>query len=259
MGRPHGRAVPAHRGYGGAGTGRPRSPVSRGRHVSHDDSRRFTDREVALIIEEAGNLDVDRGPDAARGLSRRDLEEIAREAGISPEVVTEAIARVTAGRSAEGPLALAPPSHRAIRTVDGELDGEAVKRLVGIIDEQAPSPGDVDETLGGIRWSGRAPLRSTRVAITPSEGETTIQVSEEMSGTTARIAHYAPGAAGLLLSSAVVAGLDASAAVSVIGLLAGLGTGLGVGRLIWNRLSRASAERVRRLAATLTREAGEPG
>lgn len=223
--------------------------------MSREDSRRFTDREVTLIIEEAGALEEGRGPDAAEGLSRHDLEEIGREAGISTEVVTEAIARVTAGRSAGGSLALAPPSHRAIRAVDRALDGDAVRRLIGIMDEQAPSPGEVSGTLGSIRWSSRAPLRSTRVAITPSREETVIQISEEMSGTTARLAHYAPGAAGFLLSSAVLAGVDASAAVSVVGLMAGLGTGLGVGRLIWNRLSRSSAERVRRLAALLAREA----
>ena len=44
-----------------------------------EQSRRFTDQEVAIILRQASELDEDGGSGPAGGLSISDLEEIAQE------------------------------------------------------------------------------------------------------------------------------------------------------------------------------------
>ena len=55
--------------------------------------RRYTDRDVALILRRAAEIDKKSTPDApVRGLSVGELQEIAGEVGIDPEAVTRAAA-----------------------------------------------------------------------------------------------------------------------------------------------------------------------
>jgi hypothetical protein len=218
--------------------------------MSQDD-RRYTDREVALILKAAAELDQNRGTDAAaRGLSRTDLEEIAREAGISTDSMRTAIARVGDRKPGGGLLAHAPRSQRAVRAVAGRLDEEAQKRLIRMVDDQATTPGTVTEALGSIRWTSRDRFRTRQVTLTPGDDETSIQVSETASSRMARITHLVPVGVGLMLASSL------SAVMPLLAMVVGVVVGLGAGRFVWNQLARKSAQRVQDLASELAREAG---
>ena len=98
-------------------------------------------------------------------------------------------------------------------------------------------------------------LRSTQVAITPGDGETSIQVTEKATGRLARVTHFVPGALGMMLATSMGAFVDPSASVALGLAAAGLLGGLTVGRVIWNRVSIKSRKRVQQLVAALTREA----
>lgn len=67
--------------------------------MSRDNSKRFTDREVALILKNAADLDEVQGSGPTKGLSRSDLEEIAAEVGISVDSITQAIDMIGVERS----------------------------------------------------------------------------------------------------------------------------------------------------------------
>src|SRR5690606_27722163 len=66
-------------------------PPHRGANAVIDESRRFTDREVALILRRAAEIDEREGHDASGSLSWGDLRGIAAEVGISPDAVDRAV------------------------------------------------------------------------------------------------------------------------------------------------------------------------
>lgn len=223
----------------------------------NDDDRRFTEQEVALILKHASELDQARGSAPARGLSRADLVEIARETGISVESMQEAVARVAAGTSPGGSRGWAPRTQRAVRAVGGALDREAQARVMAVVDQRAAETGTVTEALGSTRWTGRGRFHSLQVTLTPRAEETSIQVAERATGALARVSHLVPGVMGLMLASAVQGGLQLEAAGAVALIVAGVGSGLAAGRAVWNRLARRRARRVEALAALLSEAARE--
>jgi hypothetical protein len=58
--------------------------------VTTDRSRRFTDREVALVLKKASELEEVEGTGSGGGLTLDDLEQIASEVGISPALIKKA-------------------------------------------------------------------------------------------------------------------------------------------------------------------------
>lgn len=64
--------------------------------MSMDPTRRFTDREVAIVLRKASEIDEGEGADAGSGagLSLEDLKEIAREVGISAQAIDRAARKV---------------------------------------------------------------------------------------------------------------------------------------------------------------------
>jgi hypothetical protein len=223
--------------------------------VSEDRTRRFTDREVALVLRRAAEIEEKAGAGPGGGLSLEDLQEIAREVGISPAAVREAAEGLERRPGPGRWLGGAPMVRRAVHAVGGELDEQAIARLVQLIDEKADSAGAVSEALGSVRWTGADRFHSTQVTITPARGETTIQVVEKASPRMRRILHLLPAAWGSILAGATVGTLEPGAAVGAGLLGLGLGVGALVGRAAFAYASLRSGGRVERLAADLSREA----
>ena len=223
--------------------------------MSSDGSRRFTDREVALVLRKAAEIE-ESGATASRGLSLQDLEEIGREVGISPEAIAKAAAGLDRRRERTPMLGAGPLVHRALHAVDGELSEEAMGRLVRLIDERTDSTGAVTEALGTVRWTGGDRFHSTQVSITPEDGETTIQVVEKAVPRLRRIFHLVPAGWGAIRAGPAVGSIDPVAGTAAVGIL-GLGAVVGAlaGRTVWGVLSARSGARVERLAADPSREA----
>jgi hypothetical protein len=223
------------------------------------ESRRFTDQEVALVLRRASEIDDTEAAGPGSGLSLDDLRDIAREVGISPAAIDRAVAGLDRGRTLPPVLAGAPAVRKAAHAVPGELDREAIARLVRIVDERTDSAGTVSEALGSVRWTGSDRFRSTRVSITPARGETAIEVVEKAEPRMRRIFHLLPVAWGVMLAGPLAASLQPGTAG--VFAIAGVGAiaGLGAGRAVWTALSTASARRVRRLAELLADEAASTG
>jgi len=216
-----------------------------------EESRRFTDREVAVILRKASELDeaVDSG--SAGGLSLSELEEIAREVGISPSAIQRAVAQLDRGRRLGPSLAGAPLVRKAAHAVPTTLNREAIAELVRIVDERTDAAGAVTEALGSVRWTSSDRFRSTRVSVTPGSSETAIEVVEKTTPRIRRIFHALPAAWAVMLAGSAVGALDVSAAGGV-GLAAmAVLVGGGLGRAAWSLWSASSARRVRSLAETL--------
>jgi hypothetical protein len=220
--------------------------------LTDDATRRFTDREFALVLRAATEIEESEGSGTGGGgLSLADLREIAREVGISPEAVDRAVASLDRGGRAANDWAGAPLVRKAVRAVPGVADRDTLARLVRIVDEATDATGTISEALGSVRWTSSDRFRSTLVSLTPGETETTVQVVEKAVPRLRRIFHLLPAAWGVMIATAVLAsaGLGPLAGAAVAGG-AMLG-GAGIGRLVWGRLSAESATRVERLADTL--------
>lgn len=215
-----------------------------------EQSRRFTDQEVALVLKRASEIDVERQTGGA-GLSLRDLREIASEVGISGEAVERAVASLDRRGEMGAALAGAPLVRKAAHAVPGRLDREAIARLVGLIDERTDSAGAVSEALGSVRWTTGDRFRSTRVSITPRDEETAIEVVEKAAPRLRLVVHLLPAAWSVMIAGPIVGALQLGGGGVVTAVLLALATGAGIGRGVWSALSARSAARVRRLAEGL--------
>jgi hypothetical protein len=222
--------------------------------------RRFTDREVALVLRRAVELEKRTAAEGAvggKGLSLADLKDIAAEAGISPEVIGRAVAELESRRGLE-PVSLLGPSttSREIRAVQRALSREALGELIRIVDEEVADQGTVQEALGSVRWTSQGRFLSTQVSLEPSEDETLMRVEERYTGAIRGAIHGIPAAYGYIFGLAgLLEGLHLGFPVAA--LLAAVGglLGWGLGDLAWRGLAKRSRSRVGELAERLSRAA----
>ncbi|MDH3497533.1 MAG: hypothetical protein OER21_12295 [Gemmatimonadota bacterium] len=225
--------------------------------------RRYTDQEVALVLQRAAEIEERRAEStaAARGLSLRELHEIARDVGLSPAVIDEAVMAIEAGARPRGASLLgAPLSGKAVRGVPTRLDDDAVRRLVGIVEEQVDVTGTVTEALGTVRWtsipSGHKFAGTVQVSVSSGGQETQIQVVQRYPRGLRAILHFLPGAWGGLLGAGLAAS-GALAPLAVVGVgAAAAALGVGIGRAVWQTLARRRDRLVHTIATELVAAAG---
>ena len=109
-------------------------------HVPGDKNRRFSDREVALVLKKASELEESEGTGVGKGLRLEELQEIAAEVGISPGLLHRAVAELDA-RTGGNPFAKGQLVHQAVRAVEGELSREAVAELIRDVDGRSDHVG----------------------------------------------------------------------------------------------------------------------
>jgi hypothetical protein len=225
-----------------------------------DQSRRYTDREVALVLRRATEIDEAAGPaaDPGGGLSLEDLRHIAREVGISQTAIDQAVATLDGSARLSTRFAGAPAVRKAAHVVPAALDRDGVAALVATVDEEADGTGSVTEALGSVRWTARDRFKSTRVSITPRDGETAIEVVEKAEPRLRRIFNLLPAAWGPMMAAPLIASMGDPLGMIGVGLASAL-AGIVVGRGAWTVVSAASDRRVKRLAGTLADEAARLG
>jgi AcrR family transcriptional regulator len=217
------------------------------------DSRRYTDREVALVLRRATEIDerAEVPAGAGVGLSLEELREIAKEVGISAAAIDRAVATLDRPESLLSRFGGAPAVRKAVRVVPRSVDRDGLAALVATVDEHADGTGSVTEALGSVRWTARDRFKSTRVSFTPRDGETAIEVVEKAEPRLRRIFHLLPAAWGAMFAAPVIGAL-AGNPLAMLGIGVGAtAAGLGVGRAAWSLLSASSDRRVRRLAERL--------
>lgn len=230
------------------------------RETAGDDRRSgaessFSEKEVALVLRRAAEIEAS-GTGAA-GMTAADIEAVALEAGIQPDAVRRAIEEMRLEPSSPALALLPPPSRRAARAIPVELGREALGELVHSIEDRVGRPGSVSEALGTVRWTSTSGMWTTQVSIGSGPGETRIGVHERAADRERRLFHALPAGWGTLLAGAVaMSGVFPLSALGLLGLLAGgAAAGFGIGRTVFAMRSKASRERVERLAADLSEEA----
>ncbi len=219
--------------------------------------RRYTDRDVALILRRAAEIDRKSTPDApVRGLSVGELQEIAGEVGINPEAVTRAAAEFEGRRGLEPATLLGPGLvRREIRGLGRELSRESLGELVRTVDQQISAQGSVSEALGSVRWSSSGRFLRHQVSFEPSRDETIVRVEERYEGQVRTMIHAIPTAYAAMIG--LVLGIEGIGGAVPGVLLALFFAALAwvVGGFIWGGVSRRSGRRAHELADTLVAEA----
>jgi len=224
--------------------------------------RRFTDKQVALILRRAADLEKRSSTSGSspRGLTLADLKEIAAEAGIDPDLIGRAVAEM------EGPRGLEPTSviigpetvRREVRAIAGELGKEELAELMRLVDDQVADQGTVAEALGFVRWTSQGRFLSTQVSLEPTRGETLMRVEERYSEALRGVLHGIPASYGAIFGLAyALEGLNLGLAPGSLVALATTIAGWGIGTSIWRVISARSRTRVRKLAEMLGLKAKE--
>jgi len=227
--------------------------------------RRFTDKEISLILRRASDLEK-RGSSTAvssgRGLTLSDLKEIAAEAGIDPDLVARAVSEMEGPKGLRTGSFLGGPGtvQREVRAAPEEMSREELAELVRVVDEEVRDQGTVQEALGTVRWTSQGRILSTQVSLEPSDGETLIRVEERYHDALRGMLHGIPAGYGLLFGLvAALEGMELAFGPGALVVLASVATGFGLGGAIWRGISARSRRRVQHLAEKLGVRAKEVG
>jgi hypothetical protein len=222
--------------------------------------RRFTDREVALILRRSVEIEErsqSKDLPAARGLTLKELQEVAGEVGLDPTVVSRAAAELESKRGLEPASAWGPSTvRREVQAVPKELSGEEMAELIRVVDREVSAQGTVAEALGEVRWTSNTRFLNTQVSLEPGSGETLVRVEERYSDMVRGPLHGIP--AGYAAMLGLVLGIEVfSVGPAMVALFVVLSAVVGwmVGDLIWRGVSSGSRKRVHDLSAELSEAA----
>lgn len=209
--------------------------------------RRYGDREMARILERATELQRAE-PSAAdpEGLTLAELSEIAREAGIDPELLRRAASEMetkTPASTVAARLAGAPVTIRIERTVEGELPAERFDAIIPRIQQATDGQGTASVVGRTLTWSSQTDGNTTsqQVLVSSREGRTLIRWEERFVGLAGGLfgGIVGGGGAGLGIGmGGAIAGVAGSVALAVGIPIVALGGSYALARTIFTRVVR---------------------
>jgi hypothetical protein len=230
-------------------------------------NRRFNEKEVALIIKRASELQQNEAtPESITGMSLAELEQVAREAGLDPELVRRAASDLDTRVTDQTPNRFlgAPTVLRLERTIDGEVPTDEYEQLVLEIQGRLGEVGSASTIGRSLQWTvqsaarRRASTRTVQVTISPRNGRTTIRIEERLGG-------LAGGVFGGLMGGVGggTTGISAGIGMGVLhswAAFAGIWGGVVVGsyilaRTIFGRVARGRGEALQDLMSRLVEQA----
>lgn len=142
--------------------------------------RQFSEREVALILKTASELQ-DTGDAPGRGLTLRELEHFASEAGMDPALVRRAAASVDVAVPTATHRVLGAPMEIVVeRTFAGEIDQASHERLLAQVRQATGELGEMQSVGRLFGWKGRVDGLKTEIAVSPANGRTVVRVRMAM-------------------------------------------------------------------------------
>lgn len=232
-----------------------RVPAKRATNTAPAGERRYTEEELALILNRAAERQEGVQASAPR-YSLADIQEIAAGAGIAPDhVASVAMSLGDRPAKSEGGFLGAPSRFRFDDSVDGELSDDAVAELLDLARRQLGAQGEVVEALGTIEWKAQDAFGWTHVTVARRGGRTTIgvlSIRSDAVATAGTVGGVGTFVGSIALSTALGQLAELAAPIAVLwGItLATGGTWLTVSS-VWRRYSRRYADRIAALGAVL--------
>jgi hypothetical protein len=146
------------------------------------DARRFSDREVRLILKEAAELqERETGDRIGRdGMTLAELEQVAADVGLDPALVRRAAARVDTGVHDIPTFAAAPMRVILEREVEGELPESSHEEIVDTVRRVTGQLGAVSIIGKTITWGLREGGEAWQVVIAARNGRTIVRVENNL-------------------------------------------------------------------------------
>jgi hypothetical protein len=212
--------------------------------VDPNETRRFDEKEFALIVRRATELqEKGAAPSTRAGLTLREIETIAAEAGIEPALIRRAALDLAGNRAPGLWRRIAGPSTHihAERTIPGEVGADTLSAIVDAVRTELGRSGTAHDVLGGLEWTGRDSWGKVHITARPGGAETRLYVSADRSETAAVAATLLP------IAGTILGGVAGSAVDFAPLLTAGLGAvgGLAGARFLWDGVARRWQSRVR--------------
>lgn len=227
-------------------------------------TRRYSDREIALILTRTAELQATRAAESelTSGLTQDELEQIAREAGLDPRYLHTAIAELDTGKPTTQSRWLGGSTWLQLeRSVDGEVPESEYEALVEIIHRTLGEVGQPSVLGRTFRWHAltgvggqHAHGREIEVAVASRNGVTTIRIHEKLRALATQI--FLGGIAGggsTIGTFAAIGGATLLGPVGAVGgLLLGLGAAYGVARAFFSNRAEKRSAQLRTLLDRLT-------
>ena len=200
-----------------------------------DGERRFTEREVALILRKAVELErIGVAPeDVGGGLTLDELREIAGRVGIHPDAIGAAAAELDVHGGGREARWLGPPSaRRASRILPVGLSAGDQKLLFRTVERRLGVVGMLSEAFGQARWSSTRAQLTTEVILTRDEREFRIDVEQRYPSRVRPLLHAFGGAFGAAVAASFA--VPAVVGAALLGVAVGGGIlGAAIGRGLW--------------------------
>jgi hypothetical protein len=132
---------------------------------------------MGLILRQAAEMQEGGAHPSGARFSLSEIEEIAREAGISPEHVKTAAATLRERSTLRSNFILGRPwRFRFERSIEGEISDDAVGELIDHVRRELGLHGTVVEALSSVEWQARDSFGTVNVTVTRRGGRTSISV-----------------------------------------------------------------------------------
>lgn len=227
-----------------------------------DSGRRYTDREMAVILRLASEIDTRGtgsvpGYPSATGRTIDEIEDIAVDAGIERGAVRAAVAALEQQDEGFLPRLVGGPTlFRFERTVAGELPAHEARELINSVQwTLAGQHGEVNELGETVTWQHKTDEGPfTQVEVTRKAGQTRIRVLAKHENPAAWIV-IGTGAATIVGTGLAIAAIDSTLLASVATFIGMAGVNLLGARAIWRRHVATVRRRLHELADKLEQQA----
>jgi hypothetical protein len=230
--------------------------------------RLYGDKEMARLLKRATELQQEEGTPGlpSTGLSLRELEEVAAEAGIDPRYLRRAAAELeSGGREAEGWEKLTGERLTLVQemVVPGELPAEGFERVLGVIQSTTAEHGRPSLMGRTLVWQGENASKSRTMMVTVSvrKGETHIRAEERLHqlATGLFVGSTLGGGSGLGIGLGLPLAIEVlgSAALAVAFPLAVVGLAYTTSRMIYRGIVKRRTAALARVVEALSREVTE--
>lgn len=219
-------------------------------------SRRYDDKEIARLLKRATELQAREPQHLERdGLTLKELEGVAREAGIDPDLLRRAASELDQEPASGGlgPMLAGEQTSLVIeRAFDGELDHAGLESLVPYVNLAADLTGSISSVGRTLNFSGggQQSTRSIQVIISSRDGQTRIRIEERYGQLLGALFGGVVGGGGVGMGVGIGAGLGAAAgsvALTVALPFAAIGAAYGIARFSFKRVVTRRRRALRRL------------
>lgn len=216
------------------------------------EGRKYTESEVAEILEKAVEGDEFRELGRPHGMSLTELKAIGDEVGIDPRrIENAALALDLAPKTQTHPLVGSPTAFDYEARVPGEIPADRTPDVIALIRRITGKPGELSDLRGTLEWRTDGDIGSRWITVSPRDGHSIIRASSRLGQ--GAVISFVPTAVAAIAS--VVPVLNAPSAdgnmmaLILIPLVVAL---YAITRGLWSRYAGKEADQLQRVVEELS-------